>query len=91
MAIDPLTAPKAISDEAMNDFYQYVMKLKKLDLLLFKNVLLEVKRNPCLDIEQYIELYIYKSKDEYFNIEENIKKLYKKSSLYYNAEKNPFI
>ena len=67
------------------------MKLKKLDLLLFQNVLLEVKRNPCLDIEQYIELYIVKSKDEYFNIEENIKKLYKKSSLYYNAEKNPFI
>ncbi len=91
MAIDPLTAPKAISDEAMNDFYQYVMKLKKLDLLLFKNVLLEVKQNPGLDIEQYIEQYIYKSETEYFNIGENIKRLYRKNNLNYNAEKNPFI
>jgi hypothetical protein len=91
MAIDPLTAPKAISEDAMNDFYQYVMKLKKLDLLLFKNVLLEVKQNPGLDIEQYIGQYIYKSEKEYFNIEENIKKLYKKNNLNYNAEKNPFI
>lgn len=91
MAIDPLTASKVISDEAMNDFYQYVMKLEKLDLLLFKNVLLEVKQNPSLDIEQYTEQYIYKSENEYFNIEENIKRLYRKNNLNYNAEKNPFI
>ena len=67
------------------------MKLKKLDLLLFKNVLLEVKQNPGLDIEQYIEQYIYKSETEYFNIGENIKRLYRKNNLNYNAEKNPFI
>ena len=87
MAIDPLTAHKAISDEAMNDFYRYVMKLKKIDLLLFKNVLLEVKQTPSLDIEQYTEQYIYKSENEYFNIEENIKRLYRKNNLNYNAEK----
>lgn len=56
-------------------------------LELFKNVLLEVKQNPSLDIEQYI----YKSENEYFNIEENIKRLYRKNNLNYNAEKNPFI
>lgn len=60
-------------------------------LELFKNVLLEVKQNPSLDIEQYIEQYIYKSENEYFNIEENIKRLYRKNNLNYNAEKNPFI
>lgn len=91
MAIDPLTAPKAISDEAMNDFYQYVMKLKKLDLLLFKNILLMVKEYPGLDIEQYVDQYIYKSENEYFDIEENVKKLYRKNNLNYDAEKNPFI
>ena len=67
------------------------MKLKKLDLLLFKNVLLEVKQNPSLDIEQYTEQYIYKLENEYFNIEKNIKRLYRKNNLKYNAEKNPFI
>lgn len=91
MAIDSLTTPKVISDEAMNDFCQYVMKLKKLDLLLFKNVLLAVKQNPSLDIEQYTEQYIYKPENEYFNIEENIKRLYRKNNLNYNAEKNLFI
>lgn len=79
MDIYPLTASKAISDKAMNDFYQYVMKLKKIGLLLFKNVLLEVKYDPGLDIEQHIEQYIYKYENEYLNIEENIKKLYKRT------------
>lgn len=39
MTIDPLTAPKAISDEAMQEFYKYIIELKKLDLMLFKNLL----------------------------------------------------
>lgn len=60
-------------------------------LELFKNVLLEVKQNPSLDIEQYTEQYIYKPENEYFNIEENIKRLYRKNNLNYNAEKNLFI
>lgn len=91
MAIDPLTAPKAISEEAMNNFYHYVMKLKKMDLMLFKNVLLEVKQNPSLDIEKYIEQYICRTEIVYLNIEEEVKKLYRKNDLNYNAEKNPFI
>lgn len=91
MTIDPLTAPKAISEEAMADFYQYAMKLKKLDLLLFKNVLLEVKRDSNIDIEEYMEQYINVTKNQYSNIKENVKKLYRKNNLKYNAEKNPFI
>lgn len=50
-----------------------------------------VKEYPGLDIEQYIDQYIYKSENEYFDIEENVKKLYRKNNLNYDAEKNPFI
>ena len=91
MAIDPLTAPKAISESSMDEFYQYVMKLKKIDLMLFKNVLLEVKKDPNIDIEEYIEQIICKTKNYYSEIEDDVKKLYRKNKLNYKAEKNPFI
>lgn len=91
MTIDPLTAPKAISESSMNEFYQYVMKLKKLDLMLFKSVLLEVKKDPNIDIEKYIEKMICKTKNDYCEIEGDVRKLYRKNKLSYKAEKNPFI
>lgn len=91
MTIDPLTAPKAISESSMDAFYQYVMKLKKLDLMLFKNVLLEVKKDPNIDIEIYIDEIICETKSDYSEIEEDVKKLYRKNKLSYQAEKNPFI
>lgn len=91
MTIDPLTAPKAIPESSMNEFYQYVMKLKKIDLMLFKNVLLEVKKDPYLDIEKYIDQIISRTKSDYSEIENDVKKLYRKNKLNYKAEKNPFI
>lgn len=91
MTIDPLTAPKAISDEAMSEFYRYAMKLKKLDLMIFKNILFNIKSNPDLDVEQYIEEFISRTKTEYDEIEQDVKRLYKRSELFYNAEANPFI
>lgn len=91
MTIDPLTAPKAISESSMDVFYQYVMKLKKLDLMLFKNVLLEVKKDSNIDIEKYIDEIICETKSDYSEIEEDVKKLYRKNKLSYQAEKNPFI
>ncbi len=91
MTIDPLTAPKAISDESMQEFYKYVMKLKKLDLIIFKNVLLEIKNNPSLDVDEYIDNYIINTNDDYETIKENVKVLYKKNNMNYNADINPFI
>jgi len=91
MTIDPLTAPKAIPESSMNEFYQYVMKLKKLDLMLFKNVLSEVKKDPNLDIGNYIDQVICGTKNEYSEIEKDVKILYRKNKLNYKAVKNPFI
>lgn len=91
MTIDPLTAPKAISDEAMQEFYKYVMELKRMDLMLFKSILLEIKQNPSLDINKYIDNYISGTNDAYEEIKQNVKVLYKKNKLNYNADVNPFI
>lgn len=91
MTIDPLTAPKAISESSMEEFYRYVMKLKKIDLMLFKNVLLEVKKDPDLDIAKYIDQIICRTQKDYSEIENDVKKLYRKNKLNYKAEKNPFI
>ncbi len=91
MTIDPIIAPKAIGDESMKKFYEYAMELKKLDLLIFKNILLDVKNNPNLNIEEYINNYILKTKENYENINNNVTKLYRKNNLIYDANINPFI
>lgn len=91
MTIDPLTAPKAISQTSMNDFYDYAMKLKKKDLEIFKEILLEVKNNPDIDINLFIENKIQEDLVFYNEVQKNVKLLYKKNDLDYNAVANPFI
>lgn len=91
MTIDPLTAPKAISEDAMKDFYECVMKLKKLDLMIFKRVLLEIKQNPSIDIDEYIDNYIFYTNEDYEKVKQKVKVLYKQNDLNYNADLNPFI
>ena len=91
MTIDPLTAPKAITDAAMQEFYKNAIKLKKMDLIMFKNILVYIKENPYIDINKYINNYILINNDKYEKIEQDIKILYKKNNLIYNANVNPFI
>jgi len=91
MTIDPLTAPKAISDDAMKEFYDYAIKLKKIDLIVFKDLLLKIKNNPNLEIDQYIDDFIEQTKYEYENVKQNVKRIYRKNKMSYNADSNPFI
>lgn len=91
MTIDPLTAPKSIPETSMEDFYQYVMLLKKKDLEIFRNVLMILKEHPDANVYDYIRCSIDNSRDEYKDIETHVKKLYKKNNLVYNADANPFI
>lgn len=91
MTIDPLTAPKAISDSAMSKFYDCAMQLKKEDLILFRNVLLEVKNNPNIDMNDFIDNYINQTESDYKKISNTVKVLYKNNALSYHAQANPFI
>lgn len=54
MMINPLTALKLISEVSMNNFYQYVMQLKKKDLEIFKSILTILKDNPNANIYEYL-------------------------------------
>lgn len=91
MSIDPLTAPKAISENDMNMFYKYAMDLKKLDLYFFRRILEEIKINPTLDVDKYVDELIKETAGNYDEIRNSVAKLYIKTDLNYNAEKNPFI
>lgn len=91
MTIDPVTAPKAISESAMNDFYQYIMELKKKDLELFRQVLDMVEEDPEASLDDYIKLAIDNSSSDYARISMEVKKIYRKNNLHYNADFNPFI
>lgn len=90
MAVDPLNAPKAISDMEMKDFYQEVMKLKKQDLLFFKDVL-DIVKSDRINLEKYVEEKLKIDTSFYDDINQKVLKLYKNSGLEYHASKNPFI
>lgn len=90
MAVDPLNAPKAISDREMDYFYQEVMKLKKQDLLFFREVLDIVKTDKTM-LDSYVEEKLRNDESFYNNINQKVLKLYKTSGLEYHASKNPFI
>ena len=91
MTIDPLTAPKSISEVSMNNFYQYAMQLKKKDLEIFRSILTILKKYPNADIYEYVNKEIDSLSNEYQDIETKVRKLYKKNNLVYNADANPFI
>lgn len=91
MTIDPLTAPKAVSSVALNSFYKYAMILKNKDLEIYQNILMLFEKDYNFDISKYISQKIKETNDEYKNIEIQVKKIYEKNNLVYNAEINPFI
>lgn len=91
MAIDPLTAPKAITEDNINEFYNYAMQLKKKDLKFFKEILLLVKAEKQDNLQEYVKQQIELTSDSYKQIADKVKKLYRKNSLHYNADSNPFI
>lgn len=91
MTIDPLIAPKAINEDEQKEFYQCIMNLKKMDLMIYKEILLLVKSNPHVNIVDIVEQRIKNTEFEYKEIYTKVRKLYKKSKLEYNAQVNPFI
>ena len=91
MTIDPITAPKSISTSEILEFYEYAMKLKKMDLIIFEKLLTLVKSNQSADINYFIDKNIIDTRSEYETLNNKVKKLYKKNNLIYNASVNPFI
>lgn len=89
MTIDPLSSPKAIPHEEILEFYDIAMELKRRDLELFRRVLdLSYQSVNLID---FVTNEINTNQEFYNNIDEKVKKLYKKNNITYNADANPFI
>lgn len=91
MTIDPLIAPKAIEDEYIDSLYKYVMKLKNIDLQVFNDILNIVNNDGENNLSDYLNDKIYSTAVEYDDIKKDVTKIYVKTKLEYNADKNPFI
>lgn len=88
MIIDPITAPKALELNCLNEFYNLSLDLKKEDLLFFKKMLQE---GSGVYKDAFVDELILESKDYYSEKLEQAKVLYKKNDLKYRASINPFI
>jgi radical SAM superfamily enzyme YgiQ (UPF0313 family) len=91
MTIDPLSSPKTITDEERQEFYNIAMILKKQDLLFFRKTLDMIKLAKKHDLTQMLNQSICETREFYEKEYEEVKTLYKRSNLIYNADKNPFI
>lgn len=92
MTIDPLVSPKAISKKGLEMFYFEFLKLKKIDLVFFENVLQLVEKGLN---ESQLNNYVYKQLKfvsySHKKIELKVKSLYNDFNLVYDADKNPFL
>lgn len=91
MTIDPLIAPKIITDDSGKEFYNRALELKRRDLIIFKKVLETAKECSIEEIDNLVNKEIQDSNDFYKNMDEKVRTLYKKEKLKYNAEANPYI
>lgn len=93
MTIDPLSSPKGIEIEAMNEFYYYMMKLKKKDIIFLKNLIYFVENNDIYEkgADMYTREVIKAYEEFYKEVYMAVSELYRKYNLKYDAEDNPFV
>lgn len=91
MTIDPIISPKVVDDISLYQFYQNAIKLKDMDLDIFKDILFDFKNNNIEDVKMYINEKIRNTSNFYSDINNNVRRLYKRNNLKYNADINPFI
>ncbi|TKW62037.1 MAG: hypothetical protein DI628_05305 [Blastochloris viridis] len=85
--IDPLSAPKAISEESFQTFHQLGIELRQKDLAMMKRVLEETPKY----MEVLVEQEITKTQEWYATFEHLVDQAYQQAGLTYDAEENPFI
>ena len=88
MTIDPVISPKAIDEKLMKEFYKLIMDLKRRDLDFLKFILFDNDDNV---LSRVVNNKISENQEYYKQIDGDVKKLYKKANLKYNANINPFL
>lgn len=87
-AINPIAAPKVISDNGYKEFHQISRELYEMDLVFFENVLDNYNK---LNLLWLLESELSKTKDHRLNIKFKLDELYKKYNLKKSKTKNKFI
>ena len=88
MTIDPVISPKAIDENLMKEFYKLIVDLKRKDFDFFKFILFDNDDNV---LSRVVNNKISENQEYYKQIDGDVKKLYKKADLKYNANINSFL
>jgi anaerobic magnesium-protoporphyrin IX monomethyl ester cyclase len=95
MAIDPLSAPKAIPEVARQEFHELCVMLRRHDLAFFRAVL-DVVVTTDFDrqvnrVNELVEHWISSSHAFHQRITAEVERAYERAGLWYDADINPFI
>ncbi len=91
-AIDPMTSPKALNKEQMQDFYAEYKNIRSIDLSVMGGIIKLVQNNASRDtVIQFVESELQKTQTVFQILEKRVDALYQKCNLVYDAAINPFI
>ncbi len=88
--IDPISAPKVLTDNEYKRIYELCNKVVKNDVYYFGKVLDQIKNNREKD-SSFLKNEIEKNKKFYEEVEQSIDFLYHKFGLNYDGFLNPFL
>ena len=92
MVIDPLSAPKAISEKHLRAFHALSIELRKYDLAFMRSTLDSAHRKDSeAEMLQQTANEIEKTQEQYSKIEAKARSLYISADIIYDAEENPFL
>lgn len=92
MAIDAISAPKALEPKELELFHPLYIELREKDLDFMRDVLdLAEEGLSETYLLEFTNRRIHASKDWYINFEKRILEAYEKTGLVYDANENPFI
>jgi anaerobic magnesium-protoporphyrin IX monomethyl ester cyclase len=91
-AIDPLSAPKAISIAAQSAFYEVYTLLRRQDLEIFGQILELAKAGTDeTEASNFIQDRIESTSHQYEALSQSVDLLYQQFGFVYDANENPFI
>lgn len=90
--VDPISAPKALSQKHYNEFYRLHMQIKSVGLDFFKELLeLDMSGWGDVGINEYVEFHFAKNEILYRHFSHCCHELYSESGLVYSGSLNPYI
>jgi len=92
MAIDPLSAPKAVSKQVREEFHELYLRLRRRDLAFFRAVLDLVSSSGFeRQMDDLTNDWLSSSEAFHQSVAANVQRAYIRADLQYDADINPFI